>query len=113
MARINVGLVCLRELLIALSTGAYSAKELSEKCGFGRLIVDEYLRYLHKKPNVVYIALYKKRGPRGQVTAYWSLGYMQEDAERPKPQDKAEKNRRQRQRMAILKERGLFERKDK
>lgn len=108
MAKVNLQILCTKKLLEALTTGVHSSQELSEICGFRRLTVDEYLREWHKSPNLVHIAAWKKAGPRGHVTALWSFGLYGEDAPRPTPQSKAEKNRRLRQRNAYLKERGLL-----
>lgn len=94
MARAAFKIVWVRNFLEALAKGSYSVRELSEITGVNYLTLAHYLRLFHKKPNLVYISRYKKTGPRGHVTACWSFGYMQEDAERPKPISPEEKRRR-------------------
>lgn len=98
---VNNNLIAFRNLLLELNKGAYSSQQLADKTGLRRLTVDEYLRGLHKYPNLVYKAVQKKNGSRGHITAYWSYGYLKEDAPRPPPQSRSEKNKRLRERNAL------------
>lgn len=101
-AKVNLNILGWRELLLQLQNGAYSSQQLADSTGLRRLTVDEYLRELHKYPNLVYKAVQKKNGPRGHVTAYWSWGYCMEDAPRPPKQSRSEKNKRLRERNALM-----------
>lgn len=93
--RVNTFLLPVKKMLALLCKYRYSAAQIAELTGVRRLTIDGYLRNLHRKPeNLVYISDWKRTETVGPPTALWSFGYCMEDAPRPAPQTKKEKNAR-------------------
>jgi len=70
-------------------------KQLTQLTGSSQTTICRWLSTFHTKPeNLVYIDHWERSATVGPYTAYWSWGYMKEDAVRPPPLTNKEKNAR-------------------
>lgn len=73
------------ELCFHLHRGAFTKQQLADKTGLVIGTVTSWIKML-KRRKLVYIKFYKQAESHvGQYAAYWAWGYMEPDAEKPKP----------------------------
>jgi transcription initiation factor TFIIIB Brf1 subunit/transcription initiation factor TFIIB len=89
-----VNVIALKYLAVALSEKPRTQPEIMEVSGLANSTVSRYLRILHQKPNVVYIADWRRIGTRGNWSAVWAWGYKAYDVPKPKPLTSGEYNKR-------------------
>ena len=77
--------------------------EICVATGLTNSTVSRWLRLLHIRPGLVYIAAWRRLGARGNYSAVWSAGFWETDALKPKPLTMSEYNKRWRKKQALLK----------
>lgn len=89
-----VNVIALKYIAVAISEKSRTQPEIMEVSGLANSTVSRYLRILHQKPNLVYIADWRRTGTRGNWSAVWAWGYKEYDAPKPKPLTSGEYNKR-------------------
>lgn len=89
-----VNVIALKYIAVALSEKPRTQPEIMALSGLVNSTVSRYLKILHQKPNLVYIAEWRRTGSRGNWSAVWAWGYKQFDAPKPKPLTSGEYNKR-------------------
>lgn len=79
-------LLPIKILLTELERKACTADQLAAVTGLNLLTVYRYLRFFHKRPNLVFVEDWiKYENKRGNPTALWRAGYMMPDTPKPLP----------------------------
>lgn len=76
--------------------------EICEATGLTNSTVSRWLKFLHVRPGLVYIAEWRRVGTRGNLSAVWSAGFWETDALKPKPMTMSQYNKRWREKQTKL-----------
>lgn len=90
----KVNIIAIKVLAVALLEKPRTQPELIEVTGLANSTISRYLGILHSKPNIVYIAEWRRKSERGNPSAVWAWGYKEFDAPKPKALSSAEYNKR-------------------
>lgn len=93
MAKIVAEMVAYKSFIAALCKYHYSKYKLADITGLSHVTICRWISTAHQHPdNIVYIAKWERSATTGPYTAFWAFGYRMEDAIKPSPMTRKEKN---------------------